>query len=292
MFWNYLNLLWNPLKKPFHLLPPVSLLLTEVCATDCPSQWSCFFWRASVWALPGWALYLQEYELLRVCSWCCLSWLLQSPWVQHRNGSETSPAGAAGKHSCVYHSGPSSPHCCSLILVSCSPQTPCQAAGAVWKALLNPFTWGWLEVEGVWWEWIEEWQSWVTFYSVALYSISLFGLKTISVEKIPFLLPCCPATPFPLELFWWQEAFAGACAVFCGMFFLLSSGGLAVGSPPALSHPQRCCVCQWDGEHWLYLQNSAQWQLSAVLFQLENITRAETCTSLGPLQAALWVISL
>lgn len=32
----------------------------------------------------------------------------------------------------------SSPDCCSLILISCSPQTPSQAAGLLGKALLNP----------------------------------------------------------------------------------------------------------------------------------------------------------
>lgn len=63
MFWNYLNLLWNSLKKPFHLLPSVPLLLTEVYATDCPSQWNCFFWRASQWTLPGWTLFTSVWTL-------------------------------------------------------------------------------------------------------------------------------------------------------------------------------------------------------------------------------------
>lgn len=63
---------------------------------------------------------------------CC------APW-QHRLSMEIvlrpSTGDAAEKHSCIYESVASSPDCCSLILISCSPQTSSQTAGVVWNRI-------------------------------------------------------------------------------------------------------------------------------------------------------------
>lgn len=82
--------------------------------------------------------YLPVCELPSVCSMCCLTWLLQCPLaaeVQPGNGSEAFHRRCSREAQMYLWIHGFIPDCHSLILISCSPQTPSQAAGVAWKSI-------------------------------------------------------------------------------------------------------------------------------------------------------------